>query len=220
MFTGLVETVGNVKSVRRKGDIFEMAISAPAIVADLSKGQSVSVSGACLSVVSIGISDFSVEMMPETVKGSTLGNLKTGDNVNLERALQINSRFEGHIVSGHVDAVGRIKDLKSSGQSTEMYISAVPEQLDQIVRKGSVAVDGVSLTVIDVFDSHFSVGLIPTTIKDTTLGSLSKGDSVNLETDILAKYVNKLLFPKNAVGNQTNSKVTWDALSELGWTSS
>ena len=220
MFTGLVEAVGNVKSVRNREDIVEITIAVPEMVVDLRKGQSISVSGACLSVISVGISGFSVEMMPETVRSSTLGNLKAGSRVNLERALRVDSRLEGHIVSGHVDAVGRIEGLSSSGQSMEVTISAPSEQLIQIVRKGSVAVDGISLTVIDVFDSSFSVGIIPTTLKNTTLGSLAKGDSVNLETDILAKYVNKLLLSKKTVGEQRDSKITWDILSELGWTSS
>lgn len=220
MFTGLVEAVGNVKSVRNREDIVEITIAAPEMVVDLRKGQSISVSGACLSVISVGISGFSVEMMPETVRSSTLGNLKAGSRVNLERALRVDSRLEGHIVSGHVDAVGRIEGLSSSGQSMEMTISAPSEQLTQIVRKGSVAVDGISLTVMDVFGSSFSVGVIPTTLKNTTLGSLAKGDSVNLETDILAKYVNKWLLSKEAVGEQRDSKITWDILSELGWTSS
>lgn len=220
MFTGLVEKVGSVVSLQQNRDILELKIAVQGLVDELYMGQSVAVSGVCLSVTSLDRNAFSVDMMPETAQRSTLGNLSRGMKVNLERALRADSRMDGHIVTGHIDTVGKIESLSSAGLSREIEISVPEQYLKQVVEKGSVAIDGISLTVVRVSKTSLTVGIIPTTLRDTTLGEARTGDLVNIETDILAKYVQKMMeLQTGSARERTGSEVTWKTLSGLGWTS-
>lgn len=213
MFTGLVETTGSVSSFRRAGEVFRLAVKAPAIASELILGQSVAVSGACLSVTSVTGDTFEVDMMPETAERTWFGSrMKPGVSVNLERALRVGDRLDGHMVLGHVDGTAVLREL-SGGRTREALFSAPPSLTRGIVPKGSVAIDGVSLTVINVTDSSFSVGLIPTTLDSCTLGGLGVGGTVNIETDILGKYVERLLSAQ--IGVQTRRTDPRDAASNL-----
>ncbi|MDO4952572.1 MAG: riboflavin synthase [Synergistaceae bacterium] len=219
MFTGLVETVGKIKSVKQTADTWLIDISAPEIASELKKGDSVSVSGACLTVTDFDLAGFRAEMMEETKQRTKLGSLKSGDLVNLERAMSAGSRFDGHIVSGHVDGVGRVAKIENSGRTKKVFFAANADIISGIVSKGSVAVDGVSLTVIGVSDNEFSVGLIPETLAQTSLSALVQGSAVNLETDIIGKYVAKFLekrFGQDSL-EKPKENITWQKLADSGW---
>ena len=189
MFTGIVEEVGVVAKITDNG----MTVLATKVTEDLKLGDSIAVNGTCLTAVSFDQTEFSVDLSPETVRRTSLGRLSVGGPVNLERALLASDRMGGHIVQGHVDGTGRIMSTKRDGDSTIFRIR-VPKQLNRyIVEKGFVAVDGISLTVVKIGASSFTLAVIPYTLKNTNLAALSIGDRVNLEADILAKYVESLL---------------------------
>src|SRR5438067_13068293 len=193
MFTGLVEALGTVARVAPDGaGGHELVIAAP-WAAELTLGESVAVNGACLTVVERSPDDFRVQAGPETLARTNLGELAPGDRVNLERALRLGDRLGGHLVQGHVDGVGRIAERRREGEWEVVWFSCPPTLAEQMVSKGSVAVDGISLTLVDVTSDRFSVALIPHTLAVTTLGFKQPGASVNLETDLLAKYVWKCL---------------------------
>ena len=192
MFTGIVEEMGRVAAVQRDGEDLRLTIEA-GLARELSPGGSVAVSGVCLTAVDPGETSFTADLSPETVSRSSLGALAEGDSVNLELPLRPTDRLGGHIVQGHVDAVGAIEASSDNGASRDMRVSAPAELLRYVVEKGSVTVDGVSLTVTEVDDTGFSVSLIPETLERTTLGSGSPGRPVNLEVDVIAKHVEKLL---------------------------
>ncbi|MBQ7193248.1 MAG: riboflavin synthase [Synergistaceae bacterium] len=199
MFTGLVETVGTVRNFSRKGSYYTLSVEA-ALSGELVIGQSVSVSGACLTVTRKDSHSFDVEMMNETFSRTWFGkNLRQGAKVNLERAMRLTDRLDGHLVLGHVDGVATLKEIRGTETKEAVFVPENPELLRGIVEKGSVAVDGVSLTVIDAGKISFSVGLIPATLEATTLGSLRAGSLINLETDILGKYVARLTEFKTEV---------------------
>ena len=192
MFTGLVETLGTVRSFRQTGAYYTLAIEAE-FSGELVMGQSVSVSGACLTVTRNDSRSFDVEMMRETWKRTWFGRgMRAGTRVNLERAMRLTDRLDGHLVLGHVDGVAALREIKGTETKEAVFVPEDKELLRGIVEKGSVAVDGVSLTVIDAGERSFSVGLIPATLEATTLGGLRAGSMVNLETDILGKYVARL----------------------------
>jgi riboflavin synthase len=193
MFTGIVEELGNVKALRRDAGAARLTVSASTVLGGTVLGDSISVNGVCLTVVEMGKAEFSADVALETLKVTNLGDLSVGQQVNLERALQLSARIGGHLVSGHVDAVGRIRAKKQEGNSWRMSIDTPAPALRYIIKKGSVAIDGISLTVADVDASGFSIAMIPHTAKLTTLGAKHAGDSVNLETDLIGKYVEKLL---------------------------
>jgi riboflavin synthase len=193
MFTGLVESLGAVRSVTPDGAGTLLTIEEPMIAADLPIGASVAVNGVCLTVVSGNQGSFSFQAGPETLKLTNLGELKAGDRVNLERSLKVGDRLGGHIVQGHVDGVGAIDQRQRDGEWEYVWFTCSPELTKQMIRKGSVTIDGVSLTLVDVENGRFSVALIPHTMAVTTLGFKKKGDSVNLETDLFAKYVFKCM---------------------------
>jgi riboflavin synthase len=219
MFTGLIETVGSVISIRPEGDVWRLDVAAPKISAELSIGDSVCVSGACNTVVRRDADSFSVEMMEETRKRTKLGSLKPGARVNLERAMRLDARLDGHLVAGHVDGLAELTKIEAQPRTRKYYFKASAEILAGIVEKGSVCIDGVSLTVIDATGGFFSVGIIPTTLADTSLAELKVGDSVNIETDMIGKYVLKFLnekFSENDKSEMKNS-LTWDKLVEYGW---
>ena len=189
MFTGIVEEVGVVAKISDNG----MTVLATKVTEDLKLGDSIAVNGTCLTAVSFDRTEFSVDLSPETVRRTSLGRLSVGGPVNLERALLASDRMGGHIVQGHVDGTGRVMSTKRDGDSTIFRIR-VPKRLNRyIVEKGFVAVDGISLTVVKIGASSFTLAVIPYTLKNTNLSALSVGDRVNLEADILAKYVESLL---------------------------
>jgi riboflavin synthase len=193
MFTGLVESLGTVERVEPDGAGRNLFIAVPVFSAELSVGESVAINGACLTVVAHNARTCRFQAGPETLARTNLGELAAGDRVNLERSLRLADRLGGHLVQGHIDGVGRIADRRRDGD-WEMIWFTCPENLaEQMVPKGSVAVDGVSLTLVDVQVSRFSVALIPHTLANTTLGFKQPGAPVNLETDLIAKYVGKYL---------------------------
>lgn len=220
MFTGLVETTGVIGNISRQGEVVMLEISAPKIAGDLKLGDSVSISGACLTVTKIDGCSFTVEMMEETVRATKFAALRTGAKVNLERALCLGSRLDGHLVAGHVDGVAEVAEIENYGRTRKYLFSADGALLRGMIPKGSVAVDGISLTLIDAGETAFSVGIIPTTLADTTIANLKKGDIVNIETDMIGKFVLKLLNSSlpGAESAREESSLTWEKLAELGWT--
>lgn len=196
MFTGIVEEVGEVVGIERRADSAVLRVTASAVVADLVHGASIAVDGVCLTVVGWTGADpvaIDFDVMGETLARSVLGGLEVGDRVNLERATRADARLDGHIVQGHVDGTATIVS-RAPGDAWETVRFELPERLARYVaEKGSIAVDGVSLTVAGVGDDWFEVGLIPETLRATTLGAKRAGDAVNLEVDVLAKYVERLM---------------------------
>ena len=214
MFTGLIETTGTVKNFTQSGDFFTLSIQAQDFFNELKIGQSISVSGACLTVTNLQNNIFQVEVMRETFNKTWFGKfMKPGVKVNLERALKLTDRLDGHLVLGHVDGIAFLREIHGNKTREAIFEPNDKNLLRGIVSKGSVAIDGVSLTVIDVTDKNFSVGLIPETLKFCTLGNLKSGSCVNLETDILGKYVARLLDFKNS--DFKNSKFNGDYLTSL-----
>ncbi len=193
MFTGIVEELGTVTALTRGPDSARLAVRGPAVVTGARPGDSIAVNGVCLTVVEVDGARFSADVMRETLERSTLGGLSPGDRVNLERAVTPQTRLGGHLVQGHVDGTGTVV-ARTPGQRWEVVRIAVPARLARYVaEKGSIAVDGVSLTVVDAGPEEFSVSLIPETLARTTLGDRRVGEPVNLEVDVVAKYVERLL---------------------------
>jgi riboflavin synthase len=193
MFTGIVEETGVIETVVDHGDSLVLRIAAPTVTKDAAHGASISVNGICLTVTDHGDAWFEADVMRETLERTSLRTLGPGHAVNLERAARVDGRLGGHIVQGHVDGVGQIADIHPEVRWTLIRIS-VPHALTRyMVEKGSVTVDGVSLTIVSVDDEGFTVSLIPTTLSETTLGNRTVGDAVNIEVDVLAKYVEKLV---------------------------
>ena len=193
MFTGLVEFLGTVVAVVPEPPGVRLVLEAGPIAADAALGDSVCVSGCCLSVVRIDGGRLEFQLGPETLARTTLGRLAAGGRVNLERSLRLSDRLGGHLVTGHVDGLGRLASRRDDGDWTTCRFSAAPGLLAQMASKGSVAIDGVSLTAVDVDATTFGVALIPHTLAATTLGPLAEGDAVNLETDLVFKYVARWL---------------------------
>lgn len=193
MFTGIVEQVGSVEEVTDNEAGRRVVLSAPGL-GELPIGASISVNGVCLTAVETGADTVTVDVIPETLQRSNLGVLVRESQVNLERPMSANGRFDGHIVQGHVDAVGTISDVASDSESGVVATVDVPESVRRyLVEKGSITIDGVSLTVAALTEDGFTVALIPHTLEVTTLGLRNEGDTVNLEVDVLAKYVERLL---------------------------
>lgn len=193
MFTGLVAEMGTVQRLDRQGESYHLTVSAVKVMQNLKIGDSVAVNGACLTVVNMHDSVFTADVMPETVRLTNIGSLHAGDKVNLERTLRLCDGLDGHIVSGHVEGLGTIISRRPEGIANVVEIAAEARLLRYILPKGSIAIDGISLTVTAVTDSSFSVAIIPHTAQETTLGFKGVGDKVNLETDIIGKYVERLL---------------------------
>ena len=194
MFTGIVEETGTVASIQRRGDVLRVRVAAVEVLRGLAPGSSIAVSGCCVTAVEVDREGFACELTAETLSRTAFeSRLRPGAGVNLERPLRADGRFDGHIVQGHVDGVGRVVDLRWQGVSAELSVAPPPELARYLVSKGSVAVDGVSLTVAGLDSAAFTVALIPYTLEHTTLGRAGQGDPVNLEADVLAKYVERLL---------------------------
>jgi riboflavin synthase len=193
MFTGLVEALGTVQSLTHEGAGRQLVLSAPTFAGQLAVGESVAVNGACLTVVETHLDSSRFEIGPETLLRTNIGALRVEDRVNLERSLRLGDRVGGHLVQGHVDGVGRIVRKERDGEWVMAAFTCPPELTTQMIPKGSIVVDGISLTLVDVARDGFSVMLIPHTLANTTLGFKEPGDGVNLETDLLAKYVKKYL---------------------------
>jgi riboflavin synthase len=191
MFTGIVEEIGSVKEINSK----RLLVEARVITEDLHLGDSVSINGVCLTATDLGPGYFSVDLMPETIRRTAFSSLRYGDKVNLERAMQVNGRFGGHFVQGHVDGVGRVVTVVPEDEARVVKISADSGITRYIVEKGFVALDGVSLTVISCESSLFSVSLVGFTSIHTTLGEIKPGKNVNIEVDIIAKYIEKYSKP-------------------------
>jgi len=188
MFTGIIEEKGKVQAI---GDN-QLILSRPTSFKDVSIGSSIAVAGVCLSIVAMDDTSLTFDVMDETLRMSALKDLKTGDLVNLERAMRADARFEGHIVQGHTEGIGEIIHIEKEGSSTLLTIRLPKETLSSVVSKGSIALDGVSLTVVSVEDDACRVALIPHTMGNTTLGDLKVGDCINIETDVLGRYVHAL----------------------------
>jgi riboflavin synthase len=193
MFTGIVEELGSVAALTRLGDSARLTVCGPLVTSDARLGDSIAVNGVCLTVVEVDDDTFAADVMAESLDRSSLGALRVGAPVNLERAATLSTRLGGHLVQGHVDGVGVILS-REPAEHWELVRLSLPDGLGRyVVEKGSITVDGISLTVVDVDAASFSVSLIPATLKATTLGRKVPGDPVNLEVDVMAKYVEKLL---------------------------
>jgi riboflavin synthase len=192
MFTGLVETTATVRRVEPDADGVRLEVETP-LAAELQQGDSIAVNGVCLTAVDPGADGFKADVMAETLRRSSLGPLAAGDSVNVELPLRAGDRLGGHVVQGHVDGTGTVESTRDEGFARLVRVAADRELLRYVVEKGSIAVDGVSLTVADVDDEGFTVSLIPETLERTTLGLAKPGRVVNLEVDVLAKYVEKLV---------------------------
>ena len=193
MFTGIVREVGVVDAVDGGEEGIRVRVRAPRTASTLAIGDSVSVGGVCLTATEVGDGRLAFDAVPETLLRTSLGRLSTGAPVNLEPALRAGEPLGGHIVQGHVDAVGRVRRVDTEGEGARMDVEAPPEVLRYCVEKGSIAVDGVSLTIAALTDDSFEVALVPHTLRATTLGERKPGDELNLEVDVLAKYVERLL---------------------------
>jgi len=212
VFTGIIEEVGTLRESGPFGGGYRIRIECNRIVEDLRPGGSVSVSGACLTATDVRPDGFQAELSPETVARSTLARLPMGTAVNLERSLRLSDRLEGHLVTGHVDSTGRVRAIRQQGDYVEIEYSAPPEVLRLVVEKGSIAVDGISLTVAGLFPDSFRVAVIPESVRRTNLSRIEAGDAVNLECDLIGKYVERF------IGNlKPSGGVTLEKLQEHGY---
>ena len=217
MFTGIVEEIGAVRAVHHGSDSSFIKICAKKVLSDIHTGDSIAVNGVCLTVTDFGGDCFKADVMNETLRRSSLGSLKNGSRVNLERAMSADGRFGGHIVSGHIDGVGAITEIKSDGIAVWYTVSADKGILRYIVEKGSVAIDGISLTVAEVSDSNFKVSVIPHTAAQTILSDKAVGDMVNIENDIIGKYVERLIRPYRSEESSPARGVTMELLNKYGF---
>lgn len=213
MFTGIVEETGAIKSLRISGTSGKIALRANKVLEGTKIGDSIAVNGVCLTVVSLEQDGFTADVMAETVRRTNLGQTKIGDKVNLERAMAADGRFGGHIVSGHIDGTGTIAELRKEENAVWVKITTPPEILELIVEKGSICIDGISLTVADVGETYFQVSVIPHTGEETTLLKKKAGNLVNLENDIVGKYIKKFLVRPEKEEKKT-STLTMELLQE------
>jgi riboflavin synthase len=212
MFTGIIEEIGNIAQIKRGGKTLELVINASLIMSDIKLGDSIAVNGVCLTVTRYTKNNFSVDVMPVTFNSTNLAELKNGSEVNLERAMAANGRFGGHIVSGHVDGVGKIIARDQLENAVIYKIALASELTNLCVAKGSIALDGTSLTLVEVTSNYLSVALIPHTQKMSLLGRKQIGESINIECDILVKQMQKM-YAKS----EKNSKITSGFLLEHGF---
>jgi riboflavin synthase len=218
MFTGIIEEIGLVEGIKKTGEAFVLSINAKKVLEGVQLGDSIAVNGVCLTVTSFSNSRFTVDVMPETVKATSLKDVNKGSRVNLERAMAAGGRFGGHFVSGHVDGTGIIKNKKPFENAVYYEIEAPKEVLKFIILKGSIAVDGTSLTIFGLSEETFTISLIPHTLSETVLGFKGKGDIVNLECDMIGKYVGHFLTSRSIQDNPPKkSIITAQFLEENGF---
>lgn len=218
MFTGLIEEIGSIKSIKRGGKSIRLTVSARKIMDDVKLGDSIATNGICLTVISFDSTGFSADVMPETMSRTSFEQLSAGSRVNLERALRVGDRLGGHMVSGHVDGLGEVVAKEEDDNAIWVSIAAPKNILKYVVEKGSVAIDGISLTVAYVDEKMFKVSIIPLTQEDTTLTSKKKGEKVNLECDMTAKYIEKFMFHRDEEATKTKkSDISMNFLKENGF---
>ncbi len=210
MFTGLIEEIGEVKEIQNRGLARRMIVAASAVLDDLAVDDSIAVSGVCLTVIHVSDTGFQVEAVEETLRKTTLGTLRNGSKVNLERALRFSDRLGGHLVQGHVDSIGQITDVHPQ-EVGRLIAVAIPTRLSKyVISEGSIAIDGVSLTVARLRENTATISLIPHTLQKTTLGELKSGTKVNIEVDLIGKYIEKLL-------PHSESKFSEEWLQKMGY---
>jgi len=214
VFSGIVEVLGDVRSMASGDSGARISIEAGALVEGVKLGDSIAINGACMTVVAFGNSMFEADISPESLRMTNLGDLKAGDKVNLEKALALGDRLGGHMVTGHIDGMGKIRDRKADGDSIWLTVEAPPDVMRYVVFKGSIAVDGISLTVATCDEYSFSIAIIPHTSEHTTLTAKRDGAVVNLEADLIGKYVEKLLLPH---AQARAGGVSMDKLKEHGY---
>lgn len=211
MFTGIIEEIGEVFQIQQGAKSLKIKIKASKVIEDVSVGDSIAVNGICLTVCEFNDNTFSADVMAETIRKSSMSGLKMGSRVNLERAMSANGRFGGHIVSGHIDGIGKIENIKPEDNAIWFTISTTNDLSKYIVKKGSIAIDGISLTVAEIKGDIFKVSIIPHTAKETILSIKKSGDVVNLECDIVGKYIEKL------INRGETSSITKDFLALHGY---
>ena len=217
MFTGIVEEIGTIKGMTKGRHSAILTIAAKKVLEDAHVGDSIAVNGVCLTVTSFGADCFTADVMHETLNRSALSQLRSGSRVNLERAMAADGRFGGHIVSGHIDGIGTIRSYRREENAVWVTIETKPEILRLIVEKGSICIDGISLTVAGVTEDAFSVSIIPHTGEETTLLRHEPGAQVNLENDVVGKYVERLMSFAGAESQTRNSGITMEFLQEYGF---
>ncbi len=217
MFTGIIEEIGKIISSNLIGGSGELRIGAPLIAAECQLGNSVAVNGVCLTITAIAGSELAFDVSLETLRRSNLGTLKIGDQVNLEQALAANGRFGGHMVSGHIDGTGTLNNCRQEGNATIFTFNTTPVITRYLIEKGSIAVDGISLTISALAGDNFSVTIIPHSLQQTTLGQKNLGATVNLENDLVAKYIEKLLQPQGSSSNNQTSTLNLNTLKKHGF---
>jgi riboflavin synthase len=216
MFTGLIEDMGTVKKIDKKGGSMSLLVETNLDLTETKTGDSISVDGVCLTVVELLPKGFRVEVSSETLQRATIKDIKEGQKINIERAMRLSDRLGGHLVLGHVDGIGKIKGISKDVNSKRMKILASKDIMKYIIKKGSVAIDGISLTVNDCTDDDFDVNIIPHTAGYTTLSSKKVGDSINIENDIIGKYVERFLG-KGQAKREEDSKINREFLSKHGF---
>ena len=217
MFTGIIEELGKIKSVKKGGNSVALSLEASKVLSDVKLGDSIAVNGVCLTVTSFTSKSFTADVMPETMSRTNLGSLNIGAKVNMERALRVGDRLGGHMVSGHIDGQGEIVGTKRDDNAIWITIAAPKNILKYIIEKGSIAIDGISLTVAYVDEKVFKVSIIPHTQDETTLCSLASGTKVNLENDLTAKYIEKFIYHKEDEPQEEKSSISMDMLKENGF---
>ena len=219
MFTGIVEEMGTVRRLNQSPNRCELELSAAKVLEGTQIGDSIAVNGVCLTVIRMDKDHFTADVMPETLRRSNLGQLKTGSKVNLERAMAADGRFGGHIVAGHIDGTGTIRSMQPEGNAVLVTISAAPELLRYVVEKGSIAIDGISLTVNDCGPDFLEVNVIPETWRATTVAEWAPGTRINLETDVIGKYVRHMVAPHLGLASEEAKagKLSVEFLRENGF---
>ncbi|WP_408954391.1 riboflavin synthase [Natroniella sp. ANB-PHB2] len=217
MFTGIVEEIGKIKKIERGSNSIALTIQANKVLDDVKLGDSIATNGVCLTVTDFTEAEFTVDVMPETLRNSSLVDLKIGQEVNLERALRVGDRLGGHLVSGHIDGVGIIKAKKREDNAVVVTIKPSPEILKYIISKGSITIDGVSLTVAKLETNSFNISLIPHTAQITILGKKGIGDKVNLEVDLIGKYVERMMEFAEEDEVESDSNIDIKMLKDKGF---